>query len=588
MPFQFESDSALVLAETNLRHDIKRIIVFQSDGSVSVDRSHDVARKVSQALKDHGRNASVIPPFLLSVAAEVRDTMNKSIAPDWKRVRDDDPRIHSHPFFAKTVGYVKGGKPATGPPSKKLSVPPIDILPTAPPPTTSVAPEPTADKGKRPVRETRKRRSDSPVAAPRSKKPKVPKPKSKALLTDTEDDADLPTGTVIVTKKSTNAAPAPKQADEKIARTLAKGKGKEEEKEVAKPTRGRQMAKADEDKHDDEDQNEDEDEDANTKADPKADPNAETYNPPCKRCGTAPCLVYVGKTGQVAKACTRCHIMKVKCDRPVSSRPARASRSRVRSRNTRATSSVRAATPIVESEEDGIPIDAPVAAAADIDVEMSAETAPQEPIVLDEPRVLASAADFPAEHWQEPDADAAPIPIPPPTPSADLPSLPSASSLPTNAEIYQMVLGLTSRLDAMENDFETRIASMRAEMSQLQYEFAFSAETVRGLSGMVEQVRQERVAMNHVFPPPRMSHIGGSTASQLGRRYLPSVFGPSVPPTGQSSASAMVGRPDMQGGTFTSGQAEMESTIAGSSSVPGQAGADVSSSSPVSAARSLP
>ncbi|KAG2062822.1 hypothetical protein BDR04DRAFT_1164592 [Suillus decipiens] len=100
-----ESNHALSVADELLHKALARIKGFQADGRVVVDQAHEIARLVSQALQQHGRNASVISPLLLSAAAEVRETMNNGQAPQWERVCAGDSRMESHPFFHKTKGF---------------------------------------------------------------------------------------------------------------------------------------------------------------------------------------------------------------------------------------------------------------------------------------------------------------------------------------------------------------------------------------------------------------------------------------------------------------------------------------------------
>ncbi|KAG2029259.1 hypothetical protein BDR03DRAFT_1018654 [Suillus americanus] len=106
-----ESNNALLVADQSLQAALPRIKHCQVDGSVVVDQAYDIAKLVSEALQQHSRNASIISPLLLSVAAEVRATMNASLAPQWERVQFDDSHIESHPFFVKTKGFVAPALP---------------------------------------------------------------------------------------------------------------------------------------------------------------------------------------------------------------------------------------------------------------------------------------------------------------------------------------------------------------------------------------------------------------------------------------------------------------------------------------------
>ncbi|KAG2064253.1 hypothetical protein BDR04DRAFT_1122712 [Suillus decipiens] len=80
-----ESNHALSVANELLCKALAWIKHFQADGWVS------------QALQQHSRNALVILPLLLSVAAEVWEMMNNGQAPQWE---------HTKGFIAPGVAQV--------------------------------------------------------------------------------------------------------------------------------------------------------------------------------------------------------------------------------------------------------------------------------------------------------------------------------------------------------------------------------------------------------------------------------------------------------------------------------------------------
>ncbi|KAG1801758.1 hypothetical protein EV424DRAFT_1545390 [Suillus variegatus] len=601
MPSQQESNQVLMLADKTVRDSVGQIQDGEVDGQAVLDQAHGIARQVSQALQQHGRTCSVISPFLLSVAAEVRATMNQGVAPQWNHVRDDDPRMESHPFFTKTVGYQRLAQepsqacavsPVPPQPPKQMSIPPIDLLPHIGHVHNLVVPGTMPDKGKRPDRGTRRSREDSPGAESGRKK-KLLKRVSIAVITDTEDEDRQPTGTIIrskITESSGGAPPKSKgntknmkqpDADPKIGRPQPHGKGKEKAVEIAEPIRGRQLLKS----------------------------TAEEYTPPCKRCVGEPCQVVVGRKGQAIKSCAKCHYMKVRCNQPVSvdtrgppttreapkslprAKAAPASKSKAQSRTTRATSRIRPPTPIVESEDASEDTEASVS--SDDDAEMDDGTdaeqhtdvtmeksADPDHIMVDQPIIIASADDFPADHWLE--TDDVPIPIPSPTPAADPLSLPSATSAPT---ILERVLALTTqvtamqmadknavaRVNAMEREFDARISSMHAELSAMQLDVGATVTLVNGLVGLVEKLRQERVLPNPSFALPMIGQGNDTLATAFSMRYLNGVFGPSVVPipvsvgVGQTSVSCLPGRLNTQGSTFTSGSVSSALAHAGPS-----------------------
>ncbi|KAG2741538.1 hypothetical protein P692DRAFT_20880083 [Suillus brevipes Sb2] len=157
-----------------------------------VDQSYAIALQVSQALNQHGRNASVIPLLLLSAAAEVHETMNQRLAPEWECVKDNDTCMEKHPFFPKTKGYVTPvlvpvltPTPVSVPPlaPEVMSVPPIDSLPTE-----AAKPKTNKGKGKQPDRGTRRPRENDIVGNEPRKKRKLVKSKPVITVSDDEDD----------------------------------------------------------------------------------------------------------------------------------------------------------------------------------------------------------------------------------------------------------------------------------------------------------------------------------------------------------------------------------------------------------------
>ncbi|KAG1760553.1 hypothetical protein EDD22DRAFT_848420 [Suillus occidentalis] len=199
-----ESNNTLSVTEVSLKSTLVWIKIFQSDGQVVVDQAHDIAHLVSQALQQHGRNASVIPPLLLSAAAEVHATMNVGQAPQWEHMTDDDSCMELHPFFAKTKGYVappQAEVPTTGPSAslpapKVMSVPPINSLAVE-------AAQPRTDKGKQLVWGTQRPREDdsddeSKTQKMTKKRCKLTKRLSKAIVSDADDENGQPGRTIVV------------------------------------------------------------------------------------------------------------------------------------------------------------------------------------------------------------------------------------------------------------------------------------------------------------------------------------------------------------------------------------------------------
>ncbi|KAG2353342.1 hypothetical protein BDR07DRAFT_1496442 [Suillus spraguei] len=222
--------------------------------------------------------------------------------------------------------------------------------------------------------------------------------------------------------------------------------------------------------------------------------------------------------------------------------------------------------PAVKSED--AMEDTNVAVAADKDIDMSHEAdteqhtpiavvAPSEPEVQ-QPAAIASADDFPPKHWQEDTDDTT---IPPPTPVARSTTLPVPSSS-VKLSIHECVVILAAQVADMQMADHNALA-------------------------------RDHSILNPPFPPPMMSQAHGSSATTMGMRYFNGVFGPLVALTphlvgiGQPSVSTPFGCPDLQGSTFTSGQASSALVHAGPSSTPASA-SHFSATSPPSATHSLP
>ncbi|KAG2067467.1 hypothetical protein BDR04DRAFT_1159048 [Suillus decipiens] len=248
------------------------------------------------------------------------------------------------------------------------------------------------------------------------KKCKLAKCISKAVITDTEDEDGLlarPTISVKPSKDIVPVTPVPSNSkastlvksllmyllttSQNVTKEVKKGKGKEKAVEVKEP---------------------------------------ELYGLPCTKCSNEhKCIVAYDIRGLPVKACSRCFILKVKYEQPADniaptnhirashprSKAMLVSKSKPASRMTRATSHACPPMPVVEFK-DAID-DADVAVAAHKDVKMShgadakqpthiAAMTPTEPEV-NQPAAIASADDFPTNHWQK---DFNTIVMPPPSP----------------------------------------------------------------------------------------------------------------------------------------------------------------------------
>ncbi|KAG1761029.1 hypothetical protein EV702DRAFT_1053219 [Suillus placidus] len=93
--------------------------------------AHEIANTLATTLAQHGSTATSLAPLLLSCAAEIRANCGLNgrlkTLPDWNVILDDDPCIHLHPLFQKTMGlFVVGNGPkrkATEPEPKVVEAP---------------------------------------------------------------------------------------------------------------------------------------------------------------------------------------------------------------------------------------------------------------------------------------------------------------------------------------------------------------------------------------------------------------------------------------------------------------------------------
>ncbi|KAG2032017.1 hypothetical protein BDR03DRAFT_985994 [Suillus americanus] len=471
-----QSNNALSVTEASLRKALSQLKHHQTDGWIVVDQAHAIAKQVSLALNQHSKNALVIPPLLLSAATEVHGTMNKGLAPEWERVRDNDTRMEKHLFFPKTKGYAKFSfsqctllaniviaAPALAP------VPtPVSVLPPAPKmmsvPLINSLPAEAAklktDKGKG-------KQPDQGTHDKSRKKRKLVK--SKPVITVSDGEDDQPSRTIIVAKPSKVAVPQTPAPTKKAKQ----GKGKEKQQQQQ--------------------------EDMVVEI-----PASNVFDPPCKKCDQGPCLIAVGRRGQPMKSCIWCNAMKVKCEHPeelpAPTKPVRPLRpqsqaalvlkSTPRSRSTRATSRAHQPMPIVESEDAGDDTDVVVIAKDDIVMSDAADTDQQTDVAApshtgDQPATIMSVNDFPPKHWLE-ESDT--ITIPPPSPTA------KPTTLAVELTIHKCVVALVARVTAMEmadrttqarinaveQDCDSHISTIRAEFADVQLSFNHTVELVTG------------------------------------------------------------------------------------------------------------
>ncbi|KAG2072131.1 hypothetical protein BDR04DRAFT_1153633 [Suillus decipiens] len=143
-----ESNHALLVTDKLLHKALTQIKGFQVDGQMVVDQAHEIAQLVSQTLQQHGRNALVISPLLLSVATKIQETMNNGQVPQWEHKH----KLAKHISKAVLMDTEDEDGPLTG--STIFVKPPKGAVPVTPAPsnskasTSDVTKEVKKDKGK--------------------------------------------------------------------------------------------------------------------------------------------------------------------------------------------------------------------------------------------------------------------------------------------------------------------------------------------------------------------------------------------------------------------------------------------------------
>ncbi|KAG2089727.1 uncharacterized protein F5147DRAFT_658328, partial [Suillus discolor] len=87
---------------------MKRCMKLKESDPTALIFSNEIARRVAKDLKLYGGAATSFSPQLLSCAAVIRQHSKAGAfvsLPDWNSMVDNDPRIKTHPWFHKTVGY---------------------------------------------------------------------------------------------------------------------------------------------------------------------------------------------------------------------------------------------------------------------------------------------------------------------------------------------------------------------------------------------------------------------------------------------------------------------------------------------------
>ncbi|KAG1821272.1 hypothetical protein DFJ58DRAFT_739230 [Suillus subalutaceus] len=431
-----------------------------------MELSRKIAREVNDAIRAYGKEASYVPPGLLSLAAEIfraqRRTTQLVEIPDWTRLGHNQDMCMKHPLYSKTLGDVPPiapAAPATAP------VPTPAPAPTpAPPPAPARAPAPVPHVSIRMPRhaasgepapagpsKTRKHRLSTSPPLPRANQSQKPVIKSKENLSDTDTDTEKVKGKGkakapevdgdedddfinvdnlldIEPQKSTRKAviPAKKPGTLKASRlVVSEGNEEVDELEEDEEAQGRSKARKRQKLS-----IQSKGKGTGRKAKVQEQPPTDGSLPPCNRCRAkkVECCPWLTKKGDVASTCSLCHLWKMACIRtdtasatiapttntapPVAavtthSKTTRSKatgkkmgqKSNVKGKSFASDKTIRQPSPIQEEDESVQMLDGTVDVTG-----AQQQSAP-----------LASANNFPPDHWIEPDNDE--LPPPPPSPA---------------------------------------------------------------------------------------------------------------------------------------------------------------------------
>ncbi|KAG2347177.1 hypothetical protein BDR05DRAFT_996946 [Suillus weaverae] len=461
---------ALVAWLTEMVQDVNRLPSQEE----KMELSRKIVRQVNDAIRTYGKEASYVPPGLLSLAAEIfhaqRRTTQLVEVPDWTCLGNNQDMCMKHPLYSKTLGAAPPIASAAPVATAPVPAPPPAPTPApapAPPPAPTPAPPlvlaPARDASIRMPKHAasgetalagsltmRKCQLSTSPPVPRGNRSRKPVIKSKAILSDTdttdgemvkgkgkakalevdgnEDDNvidvdDLPD---VQPRKSMRKAvvPAKKQGKLKASQFVATADDEEDELEEDEDAQGKSKATLRPGKR--------QKLASSTQSKGKATgrktkvqelPRADRPLPPCERCQAkkVECCPRLTKKGNVASTCTLCHVWKMACIRPdtesatvtpTTDTAPPAATVTMRSKTTRSKATGKKMVGKSNVKEKTIRQPSPIEEEHD-NIEMFNGTVS----VLgaqQQSTPLASADDFPADHWIEPGTDELPPPAPSP------------------------------------------------------------------------------------------------------------------------------------------------------------------------------
>ncbi|KAG1842069.1 hypothetical protein F4604DRAFT_1690101 [Suillus subluteus] len=582
------ANQALIALVTRLTEMVQDVIRLLSQEE-KMELSQKIAREVNDAIRTYGKEASYVPPGLLSLAAEIfraqRRTTQLVEVPDWTRLGNNQDMCMKHPLYSKTLG---AAPPIASAASTTALVP-------APPPAP--APAPARDASIRmPTRAassetalagsstTWKRRLSTSPPVPRGNRSRKPIIKSKEILSDTdttdnetvrvkgkgkakapeadgdEDDDvidvdDLPD---VQPRKSTCKAvvPAKQQRTLKASWFVVTADDEEDELEEDEKAQGKSKATLRPGKRQ-KLSTQSKGKTTSRKTKVQEPPHTDEPLPPCDRCWAknVECCPRLTKKGDVALTCSLCYNWKMACIRtntvsatitPTTNTAPPAAAVTTRSKTTRSKvtgkkmggnlmrQKIRQPSPIEEEDDNVNMLDGTVGVTG-----AQQQSAP-----------LASANDFPPDHWIEPGTDELPPPAPSPAMASEdnirFSPLPVMEAMLAQIRLEMEELRTRDRLeidlrqDRLERHMDLTEASdsaMSLQVDRIEQDMhvqrGLLSECTAEVRGIVRYLREQRSGqMTASTPPPAFNPppitAPGPSISAFARTVTNNVFTPDV------------------------------------------------------------
>ncbi|KAG1718207.1 hypothetical protein EDB19DRAFT_1988495 [Suillus lakei] len=491
-----------------------------------MELSWKIAREVNDAIRTYGKEASYVPPNLLSLAAEIfhaqRCTTQLVDVPDWTRLGNNQDMCMKHPLYSKTLG--------AAPPIASAAPVATALVPVlAPPPAPTPAPPPTPAPAPPPAPTP----APTPAPAPAPAPPPV-KGKGKAKVPEVEGDEDndvidvddLPDAQprksmhkAVVPAKKQGKLKAKDEEDELEEDEDAQGKSKVHRSFLVQATLrpGKRQKLSSQSKV----------KTTGRKTKVQEPPHADGPLLPCERCKAknVECCPRLTKKGDVASTCTLCHVWKMACIRldtesstitPTTDTAPPATIT-TRSKTTQSKATGKKMVGKFNAKEQKIRQPSPIEE-EDNNIKMFDGTVGV-PGAQQQSAPLASADDFPVDHWIEPSTDELPPPAPSPAMASEddirFSPLPVMEAMLAQIRVEMEDLHTHNRLeidlrqDRLEHCMglaEASDSAMSMQVDKLEWDMQVQrgllSECTAEVRGIVRYLREHRSAQTPASTPP--------------------------------------------------------------------------------------